>query len=94
MSARSSGTASISSRTQDTDKRQARPNPESEWIVQDVPELRIVDDELWQAIKTRQAENRIARDDRGQADVATINCRRRLRFLFSGLTKCGAGAIN
>jgi len=39
----------------DTGKRQARPNPESEWIIQDVPELRIIDDALWQQVKARQA---------------------------------------
>ena len=39
----------------DTGKRLARLNPPSEWITKDVPELRIVDDELWQAVKARQA---------------------------------------
>jgi site-specific DNA recombinase len=72
----------------DTGKRQARPNPESEWITQEVPELRIIDDELWQAVKTRQAENKVDRDDNGRADVGAINYRRRPKYLFSGLTKC------
>jgi hypothetical protein len=31
-------------------------NAESEWIVAEVPELRIIDDELWQAVKARQSE--------------------------------------
>ena len=31
----------------DSGKRASRLNPESEWIVKDVPELRIVDDGLW-----------------------------------------------
>jgi hypothetical protein len=31
----------------DTGKRQARLNPETEWITQDVPALRILDDALW-----------------------------------------------
>ncbi len=39
----------------DTGKRIARPNPEAEWIVQDVPGLRIVDDALWDLVRTRQA---------------------------------------
>ena len=38
----------------DTGKRVSRLNPESEWVIQDVPELRIVDDELWQRVKERQ----------------------------------------
>ena len=42
----------------DTGKCQARMNPESEWIIQEVPELRIRDDELWQAVKERQKATR------------------------------------
>ena len=37
-------------------KRVSRINPREEWIVTEVPELRIVDDELWQAVKDRQKE--------------------------------------
>ena len=37
-----------------TGKRVSRPNPEPEWIVKDVPDLRIVDDELWQSVRERQ----------------------------------------
>jgi site-specific DNA recombinase len=29
-------------------------NPSSSWIIQSVPELRIVDDTLWSAVKMRQ----------------------------------------
>ncbi|UHD47706.1 recombinase family protein [Aureimonas altamirensis] len=72
----------------DSGKRQARPNPESEWVIQDVPELRLLDDELWEAVKARQARNTIERDGNGKADAATINYRRRPRYLFSGLTRC------
>ena len=41
-----------------TGKRIAKPNPESEWITQDVPELRVVRDELWLQVKERQAATR------------------------------------
>ena len=37
-----------------TGKRVSRLNPETEWIIKDVPELRIVDVELWQAARARQ----------------------------------------
>ncbi len=37
----------------DTGKRVARANPPTEWITKDVPELRVVDDEVWQAVQTR-----------------------------------------
>jgi DNA invertase Pin-like site-specific DNA recombinase len=42
----------------DTGKRVSRPNPPSEWVTTAVPELRIVDDELWNEVKTRQAKMR------------------------------------
>ena len=38
----------------DSGKRASRLSPESEWIVKDVPELRIVDDGLWKQVKARQ----------------------------------------
>src|SRR6267378_4179818 len=37
-------------------KRVSRPNPEAKWIRTEVPELRIVNDQLWQRVKLRQAE--------------------------------------
>lgn len=67
----------------DTGKRVARPNPPSEWVTKDVPELRIVDDDLWQAAKTRQASTRYTMK-------AGIVGARRPKFLFSGLTRCGS----
>lgn len=39
----------------DTRKRIARPNPQSDWVIQDVPELRIVDEALWLAVREQQA---------------------------------------
>ena len=38
----------------DTGKRVSRLNPESEWVIKEVPDLRIIDDELWQAVKEKQ----------------------------------------
>ncbi|MGV1833075.1 recombinase family protein [Agrobacterium vitis] len=72
----------------DTGRRQARANPESEWVIQETPELRIVEEALWSAVKARQGENKIDRDAEGRVDVAEINYRRRPKYLFSGLTKC------
>ncbi len=40
----------------ETEQREARPNDPSEWVVSEVPELRIVDDELWTKVKKRQLE--------------------------------------
>ena len=41
-------------RDPDTGKRQARPNRPSEWIIEDAPDLRIVDDALWHFVQTRR----------------------------------------
>jgi DNA invertase Pin-like site-specific DNA recombinase len=42
-------------RDPETGKRVARPNPQSEWITKAVPDLRIIDDELWQGVQARYA---------------------------------------
>ncbi|WP_017998403.1 recombinase family protein [Paracoccus sp. N5] len=66
-----------------TGKRQARPNPESEWIVTEVPELRIIDQSLWDRVKTRQEGRKIEQTDKEAWE------RRKPRFLLTGLVKCG-----
>jgi DNA invertase Pin-like site-specific DNA recombinase len=71
----------------DTGKRVSRMNPLSEWVVKDVPELRIVDDELWQAVKARHAG--IQRKWKAGEGDRRFNQFRRPKYLFSGLTKCG-----
>jgi site-specific DNA recombinase len=74
----------------DSGKRIARLNPESEWIVQEVPHLRIIDDALWQAAKQRQeATSRKRDDDAGDADQFRFWEHQRPKYLFSGLSKCG-----
>jgi site-specific DNA recombinase len=68
-------------------RRLARPNPPDQWERILVPELRIVDDALWQAVKRRQTELTFAvgRDENGHA----LNRAHRRRFLLSGLLVCG-----
>jgi DNA invertase Pin-like site-specific DNA recombinase len=68
----------------DTGKRVARMNPSSEWIVKEVPELRIVAHDLWTATKERQARTRHVMRTAG-----TLTSANRPKYLFSGLTKCG-----
>lgn len=72
----------------DTGRRVARPNPRAEWILSPVPELRIVDDALWQAAQARLAA--------GRRLVATatpggnrLNGARRPRWPLAGLVRCG-----
>ena len=73
-------------------KRKARLNPKSEWVATDVPELRIVDDELWNRAQSRQRALRI--DSRDDAKGATLNRRHRSQYLLSGLIKCGLCGAN
>jgi site-specific DNA recombinase len=71
----------------DTGKRVARANPPSEWSTKDVPELRIIDDEVWQAVQTRYAS--VQRKWKAGQEGRRFNQFRRPKYLFSGLTKCG-----
>ncbi len=73
----------------DTGKRVSRPNPPEEWIIKDVPELRIVDDELWKAVKARQRAIKTTRTKKGIEVENHFRDRRRPKYLFSGLTRCG-----
>lgn len=70
----------------DTGKRISRLNPEAKWIIQDVPELRIIDDELWQRAKDRQSALEIAPKDKPTGKPLVD--RRRPRYLFSRLIRC------
>ena len=62
-----------------TGKRVSRVNPESEWLRQDVPELRIINEELWQRVQRR-------RESRGGPQ---IHKQRGPQRLLSGLIYCG-----
>lgn len=64
----------------DTGKRVTRYNPEADWIRQKVPDLRIVDDEIWEKVKERQKEI-TEKDEFWQTQRPT--------YLLSGLLKCG-----
>lgn len=64
----------------DTGKRKRVERPREEWRIVDHPELRIVPDDVWRAVKARQAGNRNSeRPRRG----------RPTRSLFGGLLRCG-----
>jgi hypothetical protein len=71
-----------------TGKRRSKPNPKDMVVSKDVPHLRIVPQELWDAVKARQREmTRNTRPDRGQNEFWK---HQRPRYLLSGLMKCGA----
>jgi site-specific DNA recombinase len=63
----------------ETGKRIARLNPEHEWVIREVVDLRIIDDELWQQVQEikRRYSSRWG------------NKRQTKKRLLSGLLKCG-----
>lgn len=63
-----------------TGKRVSRENPESEWLRQDTPELRIVDENVWVAVQKRRAER----------SGPHLYQERRPKRPLSGLIYCGA----
>lgn len=70
----------------DTGKRVSRPNPPEEWVVHDVPDLRIIEQDLWERVKERQKTLKL---DRVAHSDNPLNPHRRARYLFSSLIKCG-----
>lgn len=70
----------------DTGKRVSRLNPEADWITIDTPDLRIVDQDSWDAAKAIQGTKALPkRTNVGRA----MGKARRARYLMSGLLKCG-----
>jgi site-specific DNA recombinase len=81
-------------RDPETRRRVCRLRPEADWVVQRMPELQIVSDELWRLAKSRQAETH-----RKSAAIRTAlhnNARigRSPKYLLSGLLKCGICGSN
>ncbi|WP_443478421.1 recombinase family protein [Novosphingobium aerophilum] len=74
-----------------TGKRVSRVNPQSEWITTEVPELRIIDDAVWQAVKARQSSLQIqfANSIEGKRRGANLHAMRRPKSFLSGLVECG-----
>lgn len=70
----------------DTGKRVSRLNARADWVVQEVSELRIVEQDLWDAVKARQ---RMVKQNVETREENNVWERRRARYLLSGLTRCG-----
>ena len=64
-------------------KRVSRLNPEAEWVITEVPDLRIIDDALWEKVRMRQGALK------SKETGVPVWDRRRPRTLFSGLMTCG-----
>ena len=66
----------------DTGKRVSRMNPPEEWVSHDVPELRIIDQVLWDKVKDRQGEYVPQERNKFGTTKRPVN-------LFTYLIKCG-----
>jgi DNA invertase Pin-like site-specific DNA recombinase len=77
-----------------TGKRVSRPNPPESWVITEVPELRIVDDDLWQAAKDFRAGARkqAAGNSTGETAASPKSgfwSHQRPKHLLTGLMRCG-----
>ncbi|WP_310621281.1 recombinase family protein [Flexibacterium corallicola] len=70
-----------------TGKRISRLNPEKEWIIKEVPDLQIIPDDLWQAVKDHQ--DRVTKV-RGAKQPKPFWQSQRPKYLLSGLMRCGS----
>lgn len=62
-----------------TRKALIRPNPENEWLIEEAPSLRIIDDILWQKVQ----------EIRNRGEGKRPHMLRRPKHMLSGLVRCG-----
>jgi site-specific DNA recombinase len=72
-----------------TGKRLARINPESAWVVQDVAELRIIEQEVWAKVQARLMGLRDAPAVKKALDKQ-FWLKRRPKHLLTGVVRCGS----
>ena len=70
----------------DTGRRVSRPNPQDACVTVETPELRIINQDLWDAAKARQRESALPRHSNRGAAMGNV---RRPRHLLSGFLTCG-----
>ena len=76
----------------ETGKRVSRLNAVEDWEAQEVPDLRIIDQNLWDAAKAIQARQRKVRSTTPATDKKGLSVGqsfRRRKYLLSGLMSCG-----
>ena len=69
----------------ESERRTARANDSDQWVTKDVPEMRIVSDQLWAKVKKRQAE---VGDQFTRSSSNPLNGTHRKLYLLSGLLEC------
>ena len=83
----------------DSSKRRMRENPRTEWIIYHDERLRIVPEDLWQAVKSRQERQSAMigeRVRRGLSRESAKSTGRGTKYLLSGLLQrgtCGSSLV-
>ncbi|WP_417625030.1 recombinase zinc beta ribbon domain-containing protein, partial [Paremcibacter congregatus] len=72
----------------DTGRRISRLNPPEAHIIHELPDLRLLDQSLWDKVKQRQQI--IKRMPQGKKTGKGFRSYRRPKYLFSGMVKCGS----
>ncbi|MEN8888799.1 MAG: zinc ribbon domain-containing protein, partial [Celeribacter marinus] len=70
----------------------SRLNAVEDWEFQDAPDLQIIDQDLWDAVKAVQAGHRKVRSAKPATDKKGLSVGqsfRRRKYLLSGLMSCG-----
>ena len=78
-------------KTPGTNKRVSRPRPQREWKLQDVPELRIITEELWSRVQQRQ---NLLKEKYADSGRKPVNRAASSPYLFSGFLRCGSCGAN
>lgn len=72
-------------RNPDTGRKEQQPRPENEWERIEIPEWRIISDELWAAKQTANARHREKTNQRGGLNRTGAS----RKYIFSGVLFCG-----
>ena len=74
-----------------TNKRVSRRRPQNEWKAQEVPELRIINDELWTRVQKRQ---NLLKEWYAESGRKPVNRASSSAYLFSGVLRCAWRGAN
>ena len=72
-----------------TGRRRTRPNPADAWIVEEAPDLRIIDQDLWNAVQARLAITSQRRPEASGNAVTRPSGATREASLIEGRVRCG-----
>jgi site-specific DNA recombinase len=75
-------------------KRVYRPRPESEWVRSEIPEQRIISEELWNMVEARRESVKRLYGDANRHNGLMHTRRMNSAYLFSGMLKCADCGAN